>query len=180
VTPILNPPGSGRDDQVRRVLPSVATDSSQLVIFVLDEQRYALRLDSVDRVVRAVEVTPLPEAPSIILGIINVQGRVVPVVNLRRRFHLEERPIDIEDHFVVAQSSTGQVALPVDEAQGLVKNMSGDCVPAEEIVQDLNYVDQVFLFGSEMVFVLDIDTVLTDDEELALADSLRSADAAPD
>ena len=165
---------------MRRALPSVAPDTSQLVIFVLDEQRYALCLDIVDRVVRAVEVTPLPEAPSIILGIINLQGRVVPVVNLRRRFHLEERAVDIDDHFVIARSSTGLVALPVDEAQGLVKDMRGDCVPAAEIVQDLNYVDQVFLYGSEMVFVLDIDTVLSDDEELALADSLSSVDAVRD
>jgi purine-binding chemotaxis protein CheW len=158
-------------------LPTVATES-QLVIFAVDEQRYALRLDAVDRVVRAVEITPLPEAPPIISGIINVQGRVVPVVDLRRRFHLDERPVDIEDHFIIARSSTGRVALPVDEAHGLVRDMGGELVPAEEIVPNLNYVDQVFLLGSEMVFVLDVDTVLSDDEELALADSLRSVDAA--
>jgi purine-binding chemotaxis protein CheW len=161
-------------------LTTVSTDTSQLVIFVVDEQRYALPLGAVERVVRAVEVTPLPEAPPIILGIVNVQGRVVPVVNLRKRFHMEERPIDVEDHFIVAQSSTGQVALPVDEAHGLVRDMNGEYVAAAEIVPNLSYVDQVFLYGAEMVFVLDIDTVLTDDEELALADSLRSIDDAHD
>jgi len=147
---------------------------------VLDGQRYALPLPAVERGVRAVEVTVLPEAPPIVTGVINIQGRVVPVVDLRKRFHLPERAVDPEDHFIVARSSTGVVALPVDEAEGLVRDLSGERVAAAEIVPDLNYVDQVFLIGPEMVFVLAIDTVLTDEEELVLADSLLSADVACD
>jgi purine-binding chemotaxis protein CheW len=161
-------------------LSTAVTDSSQLVVFVVDGQRYALPLETVERVVRAVEVTPLPEAPPIISGVINIQGRVVPVLDLRKRFHLEERAVDPEDHFVVARSATGAVALPVDEAEGLVRDLGGEQVAAAEIVPDLNYVEQVFLMGPEMVFVLAIDTVLTDDEELVLADSLRAADVVRD
>jgi len=149
-------------------------------VFVLDGQRYALPLPAVERVVRAVEVTVLPEAPPIVIGVINIQGRVVPVVDLRKRFHLPERAVDPEDHFIVARSSTGVVALPVDEAEGLVRDLGGERVAAAEIVPELNYVDQVFLMGPDMVFVLAIDTVLTDEEELVLADSLLSADVACD
>jgi len=159
---------------------TTATDTSRLVVFVLDGQRYALPLMTIDRVVRSVAVTPLPDAPPIIIGVINVQGRVVPVIDLRRRFRLPERPVDIDDHFIVAESATGPVALPVDEAEGLIRNLSGDAVPAVEIVPNLNYVDQVFLYGSEMVFVLDIETVLTEDEEIALVESLRGVDGAGD
>ena len=149
-------------------------------MFVLDGQRYALPLPAVERVVRAVEVTVLPEAPPIVIGVINIQGRVVPVVDLRKRFHLPERAVDPEDHFIVARSSTGVVALPVDEAEGLVRDLGGERVAAAEIVPELNYVDQVFLMGPDMVFVLAIDTVLTDEEELLLADSLLSADVVRD
>jgi chemotaxis signal transduction protein len=62
--------------------------SIPLVVFTLDEQRYALHLDAVKRIVRAVEVTPLPKAPQIVLGVVNVQGKVIPVMNLRSRFSL--------------------------------------------------------------------------------------------
>ncbi len=149
-------------------------------MFIVDRQRYALPLSIVERVVRAVAVTALPEAPPIIIGVIGVQGRVVPVVDLRKRFRLDRRPIDIGDHFVIARSSTGAVALPVDEAEGLITDSSGEKVPAAEIVPNLNYVDEVFLLGPEMVFVLDIDTVLTDDEEFVLAESLREIEAVRD
>ena len=85
---------------------------------------------------RAVGVTPLPEAPPIVIGVINIQGRVVPVssFDLRKRFHLRERAIDPEDHFIVARSSTGVVALPVDEAEGLVRDLEARRVAAAEIV----------------------------------------------
>lgn len=53
------------------------------MVFVLDEQSYALYLPSVERVVRAVEVTPLPKAPDIVSGIINLRGKITPVVDLR-------------------------------------------------------------------------------------------------
>ncbi len=149
-------------------------------MFLVDGQRYALPLSIVERVVRAVAVTALPEAPPVIIGVIGIQGRVVPVVDLRKRFRLSPRPIDIEDHFVIARSSTGAVALPVDEAEGLITDSSGDKVPAAEIVPNLNYVDEVFLLGPEMVFVLDIDTVLTDDEEFVLTESLREIEAVRD
>ena len=58
----------------------------EFVAFVLNDQRYALRLAVVERVVQVVEFTPLPKAPEIVLGIINFEGRVVPVVDVRKRF----------------------------------------------------------------------------------------------
>jgi purine-binding chemotaxis protein CheW len=59
---------------------------NQLVVLTLDEQRYALHLSAVERIVRMVEITPLPKAPQIVLGVVNVQGRIVPIVNIRKRF----------------------------------------------------------------------------------------------
>ncbi|MBI4530070.1 MAG: chemotaxis protein CheW, partial [Candidatus Latescibacteria bacterium] len=80
-------------------------ESHQLVVFTLDEQRYALHLSAVERVVCSVEVTPLPKAPEVVLGVINVQGQVLPVVNIRKRFQLPERGITLTDHFIVAQTA---------------------------------------------------------------------------
>jgi purine-binding chemotaxis protein CheW len=165
-----------RADQGERV--TTVKDSSRLVLFTLDDQKYGLPLHVVDRVVRAVEVTPLPEAPRIISGVFSLQGRPVPVIDLRRRFGLPERGVDVDDHFIVAQSSTMLVALPVDEALGLAKDLDDERVAAADVVPDLNYVESVVAAGSEMVFVLDIETVLTDDEAETLKDRL-DADPEP-
>jgi purine-binding chemotaxis protein CheW len=165
--------GALRADQGE--LATTVNGNDRLVLFTLDDQKYGLPLAVVDRVLRAVELTALPEAPRIIAGVFSLQGRPVPVVDLRRRFGLAERGIDVDDHFIVAQSSTMLVALPVDEALGLAKDLDDERVPAADVVPDLSYVESVVASGAEMVFVLDIDTVLTDDEEGALHDHLDGA-----
>jgi len=68
--------------------------SVEYVVFHLDEQQYALKVSAVERVVHAVELTLLPEAPDIVLGIINIHGKIIPVVNISRRFHLPEKDIE--------------------------------------------------------------------------------------
>jgi purine-binding chemotaxis protein CheW len=152
-------------------------EDNRLVLFIVDDQKYALPLETVDRVVRAVEVTPLPEAPPIITGIFNLQGRPVPVIDLRRRFRLPERSIDVDDHFIVARSATMLVAFPVDEALGLVREFDDEPVPAADVVPDLPYVSSVVPSGADMVYVLDIETVLTDDESDTLQ---RKLDEVPE
>jgi purine-binding chemotaxis protein CheW len=82
---------------------SRVSDTTQLVVFRLDERRYALPLAAVERVVRSVTVTPLPGAPAIVLGGINVHGRVLPVLNVRRRFRMPDRDTQ-------SQESRGRVA----------------------------------------------------------------------
>ena len=68
-------------------LVEARADATQrpLVVFSLDDQRYALPLARVHRCIRVVAITPLPEAPAIVLGIIDLGGAVIPVINIRRR-----------------------------------------------------------------------------------------------
>ena len=67
----------------------------ELVGFSLEGQRYALPLSVVRRVVFAVQVTLLPNAPGIVLGVVDFHGDVIPVLNVRRRFQLPERAIRV-------------------------------------------------------------------------------------
>jgi purine-binding chemotaxis protein CheW len=104
--------------------------TGQLVVFLLEGQRYALRLAAVERVVRAVEITPLPQAPEIVLGMINVEGRIVPVVNMRNRFGRPERAIELSDQFIIARTSRRAVALVVDSVNEVVACTEAQVVAA--------------------------------------------------
>ena len=77
-----------------------------LVTFFLDDRRYGLHLDAVERVLPALDVTPLPKAPEIVLGLINLKGKIIPVLDVRRRFRLQEREIGLQDHFIIANIET--------------------------------------------------------------------------
>ena len=145
---------------------------SRLVVFTLDEQRYALRLAAVERIVRVVEATPLPKAPEIVLGVVNVEGRVLPVVNIRRRFHLPEREADPRDQMILARTSRRPVALVVDAVGGVVERAGGEVIPAENIVPGTDYVDGVVKLSDGLALIHDLEKFLSLEEENNLGKAL--------
>lgn len=140
----------------------------QLVVFTLDEQLYALQLAAIERVVRAVAVTPVPKAPVIVLGLIDVRGRMLPVVSLRHRFGLPDREIDLSDQFIIAHTATRPVVIVVDAVVEVVEIAEQQMVAREEIFPGLAYVRGVAKLGDSLVFIHDLDAVLTYDEEQTL------------
>jgi len=146
---------------------------TQLLVFSLDEQRYALRLDTVERVVRAVEVTPLPDAPEIVLGIINVQGRIVPVISMRHCFRLQEKEICTSDQFVISSTARRTFALAADAVLGVVECPAEEVVPALEILPRMERVEGVMILSDGMILISDIDRILSLDDMAALGDQLE-------
>ena len=147
--------------------------SGHAVVFALDEQRFALPLSGVERVFRAVEITPLPKAPAIVLGIINVHGRILPVLDLRRRFRLPEREIRLGDQIIVARTSHRTVALLVDSVQGVMKCAEEETVPSDMIVSGIEYVEGVVKRPDGLIFIHDLGKFLSLDEAQQLEGALR-------
>ena len=147
----------------------------QLVAFSLDEQRYALALATVERVVRAVEITPLPKAPEIVSGVINIQGRVVPVINVRKRFRLRERDVAPSDQIIVARTSTRTVALMVDAANGVVECPAERFVSAASVVPRMEYVTGVAKLDDGLILIHDLESFLSLEEARSLDDAMENA-----
>lgn len=150
----------------------------QLVLFALDEQRFALGLSSVERIVRVVDVTPLPSAPPIVLGIINVKGDVVPVYDLRRRFRLPEREIHLTDQLMIATTSRQTVALLVDLVSGVLEVAEDEIASAEKILPQIEYVHGVVKLQDGLVLIHDLDRFLSPAEERSLDQALKGAPGA--
>lgn len=145
----------------------------KLLVFELDGQRYALRLSSVQRVIPAVEVTRLPHAPEIVLGVIDLRGEVLPVVNVRRRFRLPEREIDLGDRFIIARTSRRSVALVADATAGVIEAPNGQVVTSDKILPHLNYVEGVVKLADGIVLIHDIDEFLSLEEVRTLDGALE-------
>jgi len=145
----------------------------QLVLFALDEQRYALDLASVERVVRVVEITPLPKAPTIVLGIVNLKGDVVPVYDLRRRFRLPEREINLSDQLLIARTSKQTVALVADSISGVLEVAAEEFASGEKILSAMEYVHGVVKLPDGLVLIHDLDRFLSPEEEQSLDQALQ-------
>lgn len=142
--------------------------SNQLVVFSLNEQRYALYLHAVERIIRAVDVTPLPEAPDIIIGIINLQGRIIPVANIRKRFGLLEQEIDLSNQFIIASTSRRTVALVVDSVNEVIEPEEEKVILAEKITPGMELIDGVIKLEDGMILIHDLDRFLSLEEETLL------------
>ena len=148
-------------------------EAEQLLVFTLDEQRYALHLSAVERVVRVIEITPLPKAPEIVLGVINIHGRIIPVVDTRKRFRLRECEIGLSDQLIIANTDTRPVALIVDSVTGVTEQSKDRIVQAEKILPGMEYVEGVLKLDDGMVLIHDLDGFLSLKEEKALERAMR-------
>lgn len=146
-----------------------------LIVFVLDRQRYALPLHAVDRVVRMVAITPLPKAPDIVLGVVNFQGRVIPVINMRRRFNLPEKDIALTDQLVVAHTSRRPVALVADAVHDVITGSAQSLIETENILPGVEYVEGVVKLGDGMILIHDLDKFLSLEEESSLNQALETS-----
>jgi len=144
------------------------SESCHLVVFTLDNQRYALHLSAVDRTVRMVEITPLPKAPEIVLGVITVNGKIVPVLDIRRRFGLAERRTGLSDHLIIARTVKRTVALVVDGANDVIERQAEEIIPPDAILPGMEHVGGVVKLEDGMVFIHDLDGFLSLEEEQAL------------
>lgn len=145
---------------------------NSILVFNLDEQRYALRLPAIERIVRVVDITPLPQAPDIVLGVINVRGRVIPVVNLRKRFRLPDREISLSDHLVIAHTAKREVAVVVDAVLGVMERGEEDTTAADKILPDLAYVEGVVRLQDGLILIHNLDTLLSFEEEKTLEQAM--------
>ena len=147
---------------------------NQLVVFTLDEQRYALYLAAVERIVRVVEITPLPKSPEVVLGVVNVHGQIIPVVNIGKRFRLPEREIALSNQLIIASTSRRAVALLVDEVSGVVEISEREMIEAGKILPDMDYVEGIVKLEDGLILIHDLNTFLSIEEEKALDDAMKT------
>ena len=154
-------------------------EMNHIVVFTIDNQRYALRLSDVKRIVRTVEVTALPQAPEGILGVVNVEGQVIPVVNIRRRFNLPEQEINLDDQLIIARTSGRAVALVVDAVSGIVERSEQEVIAVEDIVPGTEHVEGVIKLEGDMILIPNLDSFLSLEEENSHNGALPPASAFP-
>jgi purine-binding chemotaxis protein CheW len=142
--------------------------SNQLVVFTLDERQYALPLARVQRVVRVVEVTPLPKSPDIVLGVINLQGNIIPVMSMRTRFGSPEPETSLSDQIIVADTATRTVGLLVNSVSGVIERTLEEVTVTEKIVPGAQYVEGITKTADGILFIHNVDRFLSAKEEQQL------------
>jgi purine-binding chemotaxis protein CheW len=127
----------------------------QLLTFTLDDQEYALEIANVVQVVRMVAVTRAPKASEALEGMFNLRGKVVPVINLRKRCGLPAKPSDSNTQLLIAQVDGCTVALTVDMVSEVLTLNSSNIESPQQIGAEMEHLAAVGKLGDRLILILD-------------------------
>lgn len=149
----------------------IASDEFQLVVFELGDERYGLDIDSVYEIIRHQPVTAVPQAPSFVEGVINLRGRIIPVVDLRRRFGMMSGTLTKASRIVVCEAAGTRVGLVVDGVSEvlMVNNESVEQTPDVAAGYDANYLRGIAKLGDRLVILLDLAGLFGEADAAAIA-----------
>lgn len=137
------------------------TENRHCVVFSLDDRYFALPLSAVERIARAAAITPLPSKLDLVMGVINLQGRILPVINIRKRFSMTEKPLSADHHFIVGRTHDKQVAILVDNVLDITEIPESELVTRNEILSTLPFISGVIKQQENMVLVHDLNELLS-------------------
>jgi purine-binding chemotaxis protein CheW len=146
----------------------------EILVFTLGAARYALWSTDVRELIRAVAIVPLPRAPRIVEGVINLRGQIVPVLDLRARLGLVPKPLEPTDHFIVVSAGERLVAVRADRALSLVTVGTGSL----DELQAAPFLAGAARLPDGLVLIHDLRTFLAAGETTELDGALSAAGGA--
>jgi len=139
---------------------------NHFLLFQIDDQNFAINLTDIERVVRAVEITPVPSCDKYILGIVDVQGDVIQAVNTRKLLGTPERETELSDQFIIVKVSGKRAILVVDSVLG-VSDLPVQSISIEKHhAQSAAYIDSAARFGDFLVLVINLEKLVSLIEQL--------------
>ncbi len=139
-----------------------------IIVFTIDGQRYGVDLWMVKRVVRVVEITWVPGMPDKVLGIINFEGAIIPVIDTRKVLNAPAREIELSDQLVILQSPERVITLLVDGVVGATGYTGAEEVTMESVIPGTKIIRGILKEGEDLIFIQDFDRFLSVEEKLVL------------
>lgn len=142
-------------------------DELQLVVFKLAEEEYGFAINQVEEIIKMAEATRVPKAPKYISGIINLRGKVIPVINLKERFNLAQSALDDQNRIIVVEIQDYSVGIMVDCVTEVLR-LSDTAVEPTPSVFSSNisdeYIKGVGKLNERLIILLDLEHILSIEE----------------
>ncbi len=151
-----------KDEQVK--------EESQLVVFALENEEFACKIDDVREVLKMIKITPLPNALNFIEGLINLRGEVIPVIDLRKKFGLPPIERDTNSRIIIVEVSEKMVGLIVDFVSEVISLNDNQIQDAPEQVAGsrTQLIMGVGKVENRLLIILNLELILSSDEQIGL------------
>lgn len=155
-----------KEEVVRR-----EAQAGKYLTFALGREEYGLEILKVMEIIGMMEITAVPQVPSYVKGVINLRGKVIPVISLRAKFDMEDIPYTDETCIIVVNIDSTLIGVVIDKVEEVL-DIGAECIeapPSSGIAGKTDYILGIGKIGDRVKILLDIDTVLCN-ENLVLGD----------
>lgn len=157
----------------------IAKEEEQVVVFQLADQTYGLDIAAVSEIIRMERVAYVPRAPKFVEGVINLRGRIIPVIDLRKRFELKSAEHTRQSRIIVVEMAGVTVGLIVDAVLEVLRVPVESIEPPPAMVDgvDVAYLRGIVLLDDRMIILLNLEKILDEDEKETLGEAEAAAAA---
>ncbi|MDR0238767.1 MAG: chemotaxis protein CheW [Deltaproteobacteria bacterium] len=138
----------------------------QLVTFSIADEEFGVDILKVQEIIRTMEISKVPKAPDFVEGVINLRGKVIPIIDLRCRFGLPHKAHDKHTRIIVIEMTDVIVGFVVDAVSEVLRIPASTVEPPPPVVagMDSEYISGVGKLESSLLILLDLDKLLSNDD----------------
>lgn len=146
------------------------TELLQLVTFSIGDEEFGVEILKVQEIIRMLEITKVPKAPPFVEGVINLRGKVIPIIDLRKRFGLASRNHDKNTRIIVIDINSMIVGFVVDSVSEVLRLPANTVEPPPPVVAglDSDYISGVGKLEDRLLIMLDLNRLLSNEEQQRL------------
>lgn len=142
----------------------------QVVAFTLGSETYAVDIGKVREIIPIQKIVPVPRAPDFVEGIINLRGRVIPVLDLRKHFGFEKKPFDPSQKIILTEVDDENIGVIVDSVASVLRIPEDAIEPPASVIigQEIHYIQGIAKLGQNLIVLLDLTRIISDAEKRTL------------
>jgi purine-binding chemotaxis protein CheW len=144
----------------------------QLVSFKLDNEEYGVEVLKVREIIRMPTITKMPNTPHYVVGIINLRGKVIPIISLRKRFSLMENDTDSQARIIIMDVAGGMTGFTVDAVSEVIRILSSEIQPSPTVAAGgvgQEFITGVINHGERLLVLLDLERMFSNEEQQLLS-----------
>lgn len=139
-----------------------------MVSFMLSDEEYGVEVLKVREIIRMPTITKMPNVPQHVEGIINLRGKVIPIISMRRRFGLMESEDNIQTRIIIMDVAGSLTGFVVDAVSEVIRIYSSEIQPPPSMVLSggigQEFITGVFNHADRLMIIMDVDRMLSNDE----------------
>ena len=141
-------------------------NSSRYLTFFIKDEQYALDISNVNEIIATMSITNVPKTPDYIKGVINLRGAVIPVIDVRLKFGIEEKVADVDTAIIISQIDAVSIGFIVDRVEDVLSIPNSKLTDSPKFGSsvDTSFIEKVAEVDNDVIIILNLKKIFESDE----------------